>query len=240
MRPTRRPSLVAQIRSELAAEIGAGKLAVGAKLPNEYELADRFAVSRSTIREAIQSLMETGHLARQRGNGTFVTSPPSRHALDTNVSYTAMIRDAGLEPSETILQTVWRQPTRNEVIAFALGDTDARVVEVERVRLGDARPLIYSRDRIPEPVISGMVDDMLGKSLYGVLELAGHRVARATARLMPTVADARLARTLELKRGTPLLHIHQVDSDSEGLPVMESDEWHVADAFDLLINRRAP
>jgi GntR family transcriptional regulator len=56
---------------------------------------------------------------------------------------------------------------------------------------------------------------------------------------MPTVATARLARLLEIKRGTPLLHIDQVDYDPHGKPVMLSGEWHVADAFELVVNRRA-
>ena len=37
------------------------RLAVGAKLPNEYELADRFGVSRGTIREAVKLRHYAGH-----------------------------------------------------------------------------------------------------------------------------------------------------------------------------------
>ena len=83
MRRVRQPSLVDQVRTALLDDIRAGRLTEGDKLPNEYELAEQFAVSRATVREAIQGLLETGHLARQRGNGTFVASAPSRHALDT-------------------------------------------------------------------------------------------------------------------------------------------------------------
>ena len=237
MRRGRRPSLVDQVRTDLLDEIGSGRLGVGDKLPNEYELADRFAVSRPTIREAIQSLIETGHLARQRGNGTFVTSPPIRHALETNVYYTAMIQEAGLESSEIVLQMVWRHASAAESEALELGEQQS-VLEVERIRLGDGRPLIYSRDRIPAHILGEPDAEMLSHSLYVVLDLAGHHVVRATSKLVPTVADARLARHLKVKRGAPLLHIHQVDRDSDGLAVMDSDEWHVADAFDLIINRR--
>jgi DNA-binding GntR family transcriptional regulator len=42
-----------------------------------------------------------------------------------------------------------------------------------------------------------------------------------------------------VKRGTPLLHIDQVDFDERGRAVMLSHEWHVAGGFDLVINRRA-
>ena len=53
------------------------------------------------------------------------------------------------------------------------------------------------------------------------------------------VADARLARLLQVKRGTPLLHIDQIDYDDRGRTVMLSAEWHVADVFELIVNRRA-
>jgi len=235
----RRPSLVNHVRSELLAEIGARRLVPGDKLPNEYELAERFAVSRQTVREAIQSLLVSGHLARQRGNGTFVTTAPSPHALDTNVSYTAMIRDAGLEPGETVLSVVRRAPTAAEADALRLG-SDQVVVAVERIRSGDGRPLIYSRDRIPTGALGDVGDELLSDSLYAVLEAAGHRVVGATAQLLPVLADPPLCDLLRVQPGSPLLHIHQVDRDADDVPVMESDEWHVADAFDLIVNRRAP
>ena len=63
---------------------------------------------------------------------------------------------------------------------------------------------------------------------------------RATAELLPTLADTKLSRLLEVKRGAPLLHIDQVDYDARGRAVMLSLEWHVADAFELIVNRRAP
>lgn len=239
MRRVRQPSLVEQVRSGLLDDIRSRKLVVGDKLPNEYELAEQFAVSRATVREAIQGLLEIGHLARQRGNGTFVAPAPSRHALDSNVSYTAMIREAGHEPSETVLHTLFRAPTQSEAEHLGLAAED-RVVEVERIRFGDGRPLIYSRDRIPEKVLGDIDPDLLGNSLYVVLEWAGHKVTRATAHLKPVVANAKLARLLQIQTRTPLLHILQTDHDADGNPVMLSDEWHVADAFELIVNRRAP
>ena len=61
----------------------------------------------------------------------------------------------------------------------------------------------------------------------------------ASATLQPVVADERLARLLDVGAATPLLRIDQVDFDSDGHPVMLSAEWHVADVFEIHINRRA-
>jgi DNA-binding GntR family transcriptional regulator len=99
--------------------------------------------------------------------------------------------------------------------------------------------VIYSRDRIPAALLRGIPEDALDSSLYLILERAGHPVFRASAELLPTLADDRLSELLEVECGTPLLHIDQVDYDARGRAVMLSLEWHVADAFELIVNRRA-
>lgn len=47
-------------------------LKIGDKLPNEYELADKLGVGRSTIREAIKALVSRNILEIKRGSGTFI------------------------------------------------------------------------------------------------------------------------------------------------------------------------
>jgi GntR family transcriptional regulator len=230
----RRASRVDEVRRGLLAELGT--LEGGTKLPNEQALADRYAVSRATVREAVLGLLEAGYVTRRHGSGTFVADPPrGRHALDTTVSYTAMIRDAGMRPGEQVLAREVRPATDAERDRLGLPE-GAEVVEVERLRLADRRPVIYSLDRIPRDLLGSADPD---GSLYAALVAAGHRDVRATAQLLPIAAVARLATLLGLARGTPLLHIDQTDHDAGGRAVMLSHEWHVADAFDLIVNRRA-
>ena len=239
MSPRKRPSLVEQVRASLLADVTSGQLDPGAKLANENELADRFAVSRSTIREAVGGLMDAGYLVRRHGSGTYVTSSPrTRHPLETTVSYTAMIRASGRTPTETIVSKAVRAPAEVEGELLGLSDSEA-VIDVERVRFADRRPVIYSRDQIPVALLGAYAEDTLDSSLYSILARAGHPVASASARLTPTTATAKLSKLLMVRRGTPLLHIDQVDYDERGRPVMLSHEWHVPDAFDLVVNRRA-
>jgi GntR family transcriptional regulator len=239
MNTRKRPTLVEHVRDGLLQDLTSGTLAPGAKLANETELAERFEVSRPTVREAVRGLMDAGYLTRRHGSGTYVTSSPrTRHPLETTVSYTGMIRAAGRKPSEKLLSTAVREVAEDERSLLALPGGES-VVEVERVRLADRRPVIYSRDRIPLALLGEYSEKALGSSLYATLAASGHPVASATAQLIPTVADARLAKLLVVKRGTPLLHIDQIDYDERGRAVMLSHEWHVPDAFDLIVNRRA-
>src|SRR6476469_6228357 len=62
----------AQLRSMLETEITSGAYAPGKFLPSEPELARRFAISRSTVRQALFALEQDGFIERLPGKGTVV------------------------------------------------------------------------------------------------------------------------------------------------------------------------
>ena len=66
--------LAEQVQEQIYQYILETPIAVGAKLPNEFELGDRFGVGRSTIREAVKLLISRGILEVRRGSGTYVVS----------------------------------------------------------------------------------------------------------------------------------------------------------------------
>lgn len=67
--------LVPQIEDQLMIYIQQEQIAVGSILPSEHKLSERFGVGRSTVREAIKSLVTRGILEVKRGSGTFVKNP---------------------------------------------------------------------------------------------------------------------------------------------------------------------
>lgn len=72
-----RKSLGARTEDELMKYILREPVEPGQRIPNEFELAARFGVGRSTIREAVKGLVSRGILEVRRGSGTYVinTSP---------------------------------------------------------------------------------------------------------------------------------------------------------------------
>lgn len=67
--------LAEQVAGTLEAEIRAGRLAVGAKLPTEAALVEQFQVSRTVVREAISRLKSLGLVDARQGSGVYVQSP---------------------------------------------------------------------------------------------------------------------------------------------------------------------
>ena len=70
--PVRQPRIADVITERLESMILEGSLAPGQRLPPERELAERFGVSRPSLREAIQKLAARGLLNSRQGGGTFV------------------------------------------------------------------------------------------------------------------------------------------------------------------------
>jgi DNA-binding FadR family transcriptional regulator len=73
-RPIRAPRAFEEIAAQIRAELSAGRLKSGSRLPPERDLAVRFGVSRNTLREALRSLENAGLLQLRKGaaGGAFV------------------------------------------------------------------------------------------------------------------------------------------------------------------------
>jgi len=76
--PVRPASTFEETVERLGSAIRLGLLAPGSQLPPERELARRLRISRSTLRQALTALVQSGHLVSQRGRtgGTFVSEQP--------------------------------------------------------------------------------------------------------------------------------------------------------------------
>lgn len=73
--------LYRQVAEQIRVLIETGELKPGSRLPPERELAERFAVSRPTVREALIVLEVEGHIQIRMGSGVYISSRP-RQSLD--------------------------------------------------------------------------------------------------------------------------------------------------------------
>jgi GntR family transcriptional regulator len=233
-----RGSRVEEVRQGLLHDLSEGVAPVGAKLVNEQELASRFSVSRLTVREAVAALVTAGYLERRHGSGTYVVGLPGpSHALDATLSYTHMIGEAGMKPGLQVLNITTRPATDGEVENLDL-EPDESVRRLERLRTADGQPVIYSIDVVPERFIVGVSNKKFNRSLYDLLASIGEPVVSAHAILLPVIADRHLSSLLNVKVGSALQQITEVDFNKGGLPIVLSTEWHVPGIFELRVNRR--
>src|SRR4051812_7196690 len=91
-----------QVAEQIEGAIQDGHLAPGDRISNEIALADQLGLSRPTVRQAIQTLVDKGLLVRKRGVGTQVLNAPIRRTVELTSLHDDLTR-SGLRPSTTVL-----------------------------------------------------------------------------------------------------------------------------------------
>src|SRR3954465_10668138 len=91
-----------QVAEQIEGAIQGGQLAPGDRIANEVALADQLGLSRPTVRQAIQTLVDKGLLVRKRGVGTQVVNAPIRRPVELPSLYDDLTR-RGLRPTTTVL-----------------------------------------------------------------------------------------------------------------------------------------
>jgi DNA-binding LacI/PurR family transcriptional regulator len=133
------PSLkIRQITEQLRESIIDGVVRVGEQLPPEPELMARYGVSRSTLREAVASLVHEGLLRRVHGKGTYVSElPPSYRTIAVSMPYLffgpASPFSAGTEVIPRLVQSIEEEARRSDIsMMLYLNNNNA---EIERANL---------------------------------------------------------------------------------------------------------
>src|SRR5260370_41199639 len=98
-----RAPLYERVESVLAADIADGSLRPAAQLPPEEGLIERFNVSRTAVRKAIQNLIERGLVEVRRGKGTFVPQPKITQELTELTGFVEDMRALGRNPTARLL-----------------------------------------------------------------------------------------------------------------------------------------
>ena len=92
-----------KIHDQIKKDIDEGSWKIGERLPSERDLAEEFAVSRMTLRQAISLLVEEGVLERRVGSGTFVSSTRVQERMRGTTSFTEIVKAQGKTPSSHLI-----------------------------------------------------------------------------------------------------------------------------------------
>ncbi|MDO4613789.1 MAG: GntR family transcriptional regulator [Actinomycetaceae bacterium] len=148
------------------------KLSPGEKIPSERELCEHFGVSRMTVRQAIDVLVNDGVLIRRQGRGTFV----AQQKLDLQLRLTSFgqeMRMRGMVPSTKLLATDCRPP--HPAIAHSLNMAEGEdAFYIRRLRFADLTPMCIEESWTPASLAPGFLHPHAPESIYGDLQARGY------------------------------------------------------------------
>lgn len=216
-------------------EISNGTLPPGTRLPGEHKLAGSFAVSRITIRRALDALAADGWIEKRTGSGSVVLARADEdrriaadittlipHLLEMHRSTTARLLSFSYGPA-------------SDGVADALGlPRGGKVQTAVRVRYCGAEPFSHLTTHVPEDIALTYDEaDLATQPLFRLLERSGVSVTSAHQTVTAALAVPDVAEALGIVVGSPLLFVQRIVRDASGRGVEHLSALYRPDLFRL-------
>jgi GntR family transcriptional regulator len=212
--------LYAQVENVIIDRISDGSLPAGSRLPSEDSLVQEHCVSRTTIRAAIQSLVQRGLVEIRRGKGTFVTHPKITQELTELTGFVEDMQRLGRHPTAKVLDQ--RIVAADQLVARHLAlPQGAPVVRIQRVRLADGMPLSFDETYLPKDLGKKvMADNLKTEPIFSLLEERYNTpLVVAEYQLEAVCADATVATALRIGLGSAIFLIERTSYSIGHRPV---------------------
>lgn len=231
-----------QISDWMRSNINAGLWPTNHQLRSESDLAAKLNVSRGTIRKAIETLIYEQLLVRIHGRGTFVQqglvleqNPQGRIA-----GFSRDLISKGIPFLTTVFINEVTNPEPDIAQLLSITPED-KIFHLERTQVVQEKPVVLVENHIIYDYCEGIEeDDFTKKPLYSTLEKKYKFKldwARRTYRAM--IADKKIAGSLEIKIGAPVMYLEELYHLVGDQPVEYTKAWIDAELFHITtqINR---
>ncbi|EPD87071.1 GntR family transcriptional regulator [Streptococcus sp. HPH0090] len=223
-----------KIHDQIKKDIDEGHWKIGERLPSERDLAEEFAVSRMTLRQAISLLVEEGVLERRIGSGTFVSSTRVQERMRGTTSFTEIVKAQGKTPSSHLISYRRTIPNEQEVAKLGLLPTD-NIIRMERVRYADKVPVVYEVASIPEKFIKNFKKEEVTKHFFQTLQEHGYRIGKSHQTIYARLAKEKIAHYLEVEKGHAILGLTQVSYFDDGTAFEYVKSQYVGERFEFYL-----
>ncbi|TVX99980.1 GntR family transcriptional regulator [Cohnella terricola] len=225
--------LYMQIRSILKDRILHGAYPVGMLIPSEPQLEQEFNVSKITVRNAIQELVQEGYLEKGSGIGTRVIRNTSVSKLSKGKSFTEILVEEGHRIRKKLLksETIDNDPGSEPYRLFG-----ARCLLIQRLYYLDDVPYIYYSHYLTTRSGDLAPEDLDEQSLYGLLEERDIGLVDFRDQFEVTAAPDEVAELLELEPRMPLLRRSRYSREPFGEVVEYSIGYYNTALQSYLIN----
>ena len=206
-----------QIQATLAEEVLAGRLC--GRLPNETVLAERFAVNRHTVRQAVKALVEQGMVEVLRGRGTFVREDFIDYQIGRRTRLAHSVTKARRVGKSEILNWVSVRPSADIAGLLGLG-ARAKTLEVNSLDVVDGKVIGVCVQYFPLPRFAGFGEAyaQTGKTHLTLEKFGVQHFQRHFSRISARLPTAGVAQQLGQPTSLPILYVETVYVDQDDKP----------------------
>jgi len=229
-----------QLSELLRHEIESGRWKIGEQIPVEEDLCAHFSLSRTTVRKALDALVNLGLLRREQGRGTFVAEPKLIEGLvNRPIGFFDDMTERGIKVVTHVLELHRIAPP--SVVARELQLLPgATVIEIRRVRIILDLPVVVVNSYVPYDLCPSLLEaDLTHVGLYQFLrEQGGYKTYRAKSFVEAVGADEIEAQLLWVEVGSPLLMIESTVYLADGRPIDYFKSRHRGDRMRLIMESK--
>ena len=222
-----------QLKEEIKKKILNGTYKENDLIPSERELGEQFNLSSTTVRRALNDLVQERLLERKAGKGTFVRMSKVKRDLRKVVGFTANMQEMGLSPSTRVLskKIIPANPFARQRLALEKG---AMVVKINRLRLANDVPMMLETRYIRTDLCPGIEKLDLSSSLWKVFEnVYNHKPYRHTQNVTIARFSGPQAALFGLEGGALAFLINGVTYIKDGQPIECEESLYRSDKYDL-------
>lgn len=209
----------------------------GKLLPNEVDLAKMLAISRTTLRQAINKLVFEGLLIRKKRTGTKVAQTVVSSKSNNWLSFSQEMKLRGITIRNFELHITWEYPDEFLANFFEIKE-DRKILKMERVRGKPDEPFVYFISYF-HPRIGLTGDEDFKRPLYEMLENDCSTIASLSKEeISAHAAEAIIADKLRITDGSPVLLRKRFVFDQGDRPMEYNLGYYKPDSFVYTVESR--
>jgi GntR family transcriptional regulator len=229
-----------QLTKILKEKISTGEYQADKPIPTEAELCALYQVSRITVRQAINTLVQEKLLYREQGRGTYILPQKLKRDISRIYSFTNDMLNLGLTPGSILIEQKLVDADSATAERLKLPADDRRVLRLIRLRLANDIPVLYETTIVPRYLCPALAkEDLAHGSLYGILAEKYRLVpVHAEESYEATIMSERHAGLLQCKslRHQPALSIQRVAFLEDMVPLEYTTSVGRGDRLTFQIN----
>lgn len=191
------------------------------QIPTEEQLGKEYNISRITVREAVDRLVQERLLERRQGKGTYVAAQKLQCNIAKLYSFSHDIAHLGLKPSSTVLECRVVEASPEEAARLRLAE-NMSVTRIRRVRMANENPILLETTAIPVYLCPRLSEaDLEHGSLYEALTESQLVPATAEETYEAIVMSPSEARLLACSQRRPVaaFAIQRITFLQDGTPI---------------------
>lgn len=205
-----------QLKQIIINQINDEEYKVDTAIPPEFELINQYKLSRTTVRQAINELVNEGYLYRKKGVGTFVSSRINQKKENEFLNQSFYKIDNIINRNGFVCRTEFLDAgiteATPEIANYLEIDVGEEIWYMDRLRYADKKAASFSRSYFKKKVVNDFLKEAETAAVHfhDYLDSKGYQIAYIREYLIPGWPDDEVKKRLELSNQYPIMIIKNV------------------------------